>query len=87
MIPKLIKSTGEVLKISPKNGKDFKLAELQKYVGGPIEMVYSMTGKAMIVNEQGRVTNLPYNEKATSMYLGQSYLFGDVVVCDLKMVK
>ena len=85
----LIKTTGEVLEISPKNGKDFKLKELQEYVGGNIECVRTHDNKMLIANETGKNDGLPYNEKATKEYRygGYDLIVGDVVICNPAMVK
>ncbi len=37
----IIKHTGEITKVQPKNGTDFQLDELQAVVGGCIEVIYS----------------------------------------------
>ena len=49
----IVKTTGEKHKVSPKNGKDYKLKELQDIVDGYIEIVYLQNNKIMVVNEEG----------------------------------
>ena len=51
--------------------KPFELEELQKLVGGLIEVVPQWTWgvghKLMVVNEEGLLLDLPYNVKATDL--------------------
>ena len=88
---KIYKANGEVLDIEPKNGKDFKLAELQEIVGGYIEIAQMKNNDIMVINEEGKLNDLPYNEKATEIYQHQVYfgdfIVGDVLVCKSKQVK
>ena len=80
----LIKSNGEETNVLPKNKTDFKLDELQNFVGGIIEIVKTKDGKTMVINEEGKVNDLPFNQKATEIYLYNEHDFiaGDVVVCE-----
>jgi hypothetical protein len=82
----LIKSSGEITPIAPKNGKSFDLQELQGYVGGYIELVRLSDGKVMVVNEEGKLHGLPVNQMASAIYLRDS-IVGDVVVCTNRQVK
>lgn len=47
---KIYKTTGEVIEVEPKNGKDFKLKELQEIVHGYIELVNYSPTQYMVVN-------------------------------------
>jgi hypothetical protein len=80
----LIKSNGEETNVLPKNKTDFKLDELQNYVGGFIEIVKTKDGRTMVINEEGKINELPINQKATDLYLHGNFDFivGDVVVCN-----
>ena len=86
-----IKASGETKYVEPKNGKDFKLDELQGFVGGYIEVVDVLTGapkgSIMIVNEEGKLKGLPYNGIASAMVGFLDAIVGDVLVCDREMVK
>lgn len=71
-------------------GVTFELEELQKIVGGYIEMHplgYLPDGSAMcmILNEEGKLLNLPVNGKATELwwmiYGPTDTIYGDVLVC------
>jgi len=79
----LIKSNGEEINVLPKNKTDFTLEELQKYVGGLIEIVRTKDNKTMVINEEGKINNLPINQKATAIYPynGYDFIVGDVLIC------
>lgn len=64
------------------------LEELQKLVGGYINVVESLDGEADIVlDEEGKLKGKEVNESATTLWLGDDkadwfdVLVGDVVVC------
>lgn len=82
----IIKTTGETIEVSPKKGKYFSLQELQTIVGGYIEMVYLDDSRFMVVNEEGKLKNLPLNEKATELFNSTDYIVGDVLVCSRKEI-
>lgn len=83
----IIKTSGEKKEVKPKNGTDFKLAELQAIVGGYIEVVPTKDGKIMIVNEEGKLHGLELNPKATELLGFPDIIVGDVLVCDDDMVR
>lgn len=66
--------------IKPRNGKKFRLEEAQKLVGGWVEMVHLYNGKILLVNEEGRIKNLPYNEPV-SLYAGMR-IVGNAILCE-----
>ena len=82
----VIPMVGESYEIQPRNGKYFELDELQKVVGGYIEIVNLGKGKLMVVNEEGKLNDLEWNGAATAMYISYTrildYIAGDVLVCD-----
>lgn len=89
---KLIKTNGEEIEISPENGTDFSLEELQNYVDGYIEIVNLRSeNNIMIVNEEGAINGMPVNPKASMIYSKEfnvnQCIYGDVVVCKHNMVK
>jgi hypothetical protein len=57
------------------------LTQMQKAVGGFIEPIY-INDKVILVNEEGLIMNLEYNETASEM-CGQA-LVGDVLVLTQK---
>lgn len=79
--------------VRPKNGKDFKLEELSKIVGGYIEIVNLRNGKILVINEEGKLENLPENAPATNIarhagvIFTDDYIVGDVLYCDENQVK
>lgn len=86
----LIKLDGSQLTITPQEGNQFTLKEMQHYVGGYIEIVYLQNNLIMVINEEGRLLGLPRNEKATKLanfHLDfDDYIAGDVVICSNNQV-
>lgn len=80
----LIKSTGEEVQISPQKGAFFKLKELQELVGGYIETIPVSTDQLMVINEEGKLDGLPYNQRATEIAIENCVfdrIVGDVLIC------
>lgn len=81
----ILKASGEELEVQPENGTDFSLKECQTIVGGHLEMVPLADGRVMILNEEGKLDDLPVNLAATALYLeeraGYDEIVGDVLVC------
>lgn len=90
---KWLKANCDVVEVTPKNGRDFQLDELKRFVGGFIEIVRINDKQIMVVNEEGKLNGLPYNSLATEAlilaYQGRvdDYIVGDVLLCDNDMVK
>ena len=89
---KVIFTNGVEQEVSPKNGTDFSLEEMQGIVGGYIEiMPLDKTGEIMVLNEEGKLMRLPLNEKATDYFLQNSlfddFIVGNVLVCNSIQVK
>lgn len=88
---KIYKANGKVLDIEPKNGRDFQLEELQAIVGGLIQIIEINDTEIMVINEEGKLENLPLNEQATAIYQKQVYegdvIVGDVLICKDKEVR
>ena len=87
----IIKTNGEHVEVSPRNGNDFKLEELQAIVDGYIEVVWLPDDKIMVVNEEGKLMNLPLNDEATEIYRKEfgynDMIVGDVLICDANQVE
>jgi len=86
----LIKDTGEIIKIEPKNGLNFKLQELYKILNCRlIELAATKDGKLIILDEEGKLYSKSVNIKATELYKygEQDAIVGDVVVCNNKQIK
>jgi hypothetical protein len=76
----LYRADGEVLEVHPAKGRKFQLPELQKHVGGYIELVpgTAKRGKPIaFCNEEGNLHGLPWNRVA-SLKFGIN-LVGDVI--------
>ena len=75
---------------TPKNGTTFELEEMQKIVGGYIEIVRLNDGRIIIVNEDGLSLNLPVNIEATNIlrrdHSTTEYIVGTAIVCDADMI-
>jgi hypothetical protein len=85
--PVWIKADGTTEVVYPA-AKTWSLEEMQAKVGGFIEIVGRNNladGYVMIVNEEGRLTGLPENQKASIM-AGQP-IVGDVLVTARELVK
>ena len=81
----IYKANGEVIETSPKNGTYYTLEELKEIVGGYIEIVRLNKNEIMVVNEEGKLINLPHNENATILFRlcldTIDFIVGDVLVC------
>ena len=66
-------------KVTPANGENFTLEELQEMVGGYIELVRVPNKPSMrlVVNEDGRMKGLPLNHMATGIF--GSEIVGDAL--------
>jgi hypothetical protein len=65
----IIRPNGSREQITPADGKEFSLKEMQEVVGGYIELVTLVPGELfMFVNEDGHALGLPLNLKATHLY-------------------
>ena len=73
-----IKTDGSIEEVTPQTRKKFKLEELQRMVGGYIEVVYLSDKKMLVVNEEGRIHGLESNLRA-SVYANQ-IIVGNVVL-------
>ena len=84
----LIETNGTVKEISPTEGSFFQLEELQRYVGGYIEVVVLGSQQVMVVNEEGKMMGLQRNDVATDLaktrVLPGDYIAGNAVVCTLE---
>jgi hypothetical protein len=91
LVTKIIKTNHEVIDTKPANGSTFKLRELQKIVGGYVEVVQLDGDHVLVVNEEGKLRNLPLNEAATVVYWSfngaaadaNDRIVGDVLLCNV----
>jgi hypothetical protein len=61
-------------------GENASLEELQKLVGGYIELIYLKDENVLVVNEDGKSNNLDYNELATAEWISKGNNNGEFVV-------
>lgn len=82
---------GGMVVVSPANGADFQFKELSRLVGGFIEIIPLSRGLIMVMNETGKLKNLPVNAEATEMakefIQPTDTINGTVVVCRREEVK
>lgn len=86
MTDKLIYPNGTVKIVKPKNGQYYSLSELKKFVEGYIELVQISSTQYAVINEEGKLLNLPVNRLATLDYScalrANDYFVGNVLICD-----
>lgn len=68
------------------------LQQLQEAVGGFIEIVHLKDGHLMVINEEGKLDQLPPNKEATMMWAERwpflpDIIVGPVVVCSSKEIE
>ena len=83
----IVKTNGEEVDVQPKNGRDFSLKEVQDIVGGLIEVIPYGTKELMVLNEEGKLINLPVNNVATDLICGIDDIVGDVLLCKATEVR
>jgi hypothetical protein len=78
----LIKADGTKQEVSPRHGKNWKLEEWQKHVGGYVQRLSTNDGRVMLTNEDGKPQGLPVNEEATRLYYYRDtdFIVGDVLI-------
>ena len=95
MKARLLKASGEVMAIEPKNGTDFKLDELHKHLNcSLVEVININQDDIMVVDEEGKLaSNNVINVNATMLaqenqaITSWDYIAGDAIVCNRKMVR
>lgn len=85
----LLKTDGTSVEYTPQ-GKYFTLEELQKAVGGYIEIVPIDKEYSLVVNEEGKLMGLPINEVATRLYRKVRYtndfIVGEALLCNSSQI-
>jgi len=89
---KWIKANGSVETVEPRNGNNFTLDELKKFVNGYIQVINLPNDyKYLVCNEEGKLLGLYENRQATDiLVLGNGIMdvvVGDVLVCDYDQIK
>lgn len=92
----ILKTDGAKIEITPKNGKDFKCAEIHEHLKTPdnpdplFTMVRLPNQRLMLAEDNGFALGLKYNEVATFEYStagGRDPIVGQVMICPASMVK
>ena len=88
---KLYLVDGTVKDVSPKNGTDFSLEELNGFVEGWIETLYLEDDGVMVINEEGKLEGLDINVNATAIfrkhYSHDDFIVGNALVCKTTEIK
>lgn len=88
---KIYLTNGETRNATPNNGTDFKCEELNEIVGGYFETLYlPKSDSLMVVNEEGKLMDLPLNDKATNIVFENGIvdiIVGDVLICKTTEIK
>ena len=87
-----IKIDGTISDIKPSNGITFSLKEMQTFVNGMVELINISKHKVyMLINEEGKLLNLPMNERATVLFQEQfgksDWIVGDVAIVQYEELK
>ena len=64
----IIKTDGTRTATTPANGEYFTLEEMQAAVRGMVEIIELDEKQSMILNEEGKLLDLPYNEQQTRYF-------------------
>lgn len=84
----LLFKKGEIIKVQPKNNKDYSLKECQNMVGGYVEVVTLQQGKIALVDEEGALKPDKWLNMEAMLYmlsLGfMGALYGNVLIIDDK---
>lgn len=85
---KLITTDGETRKINIKSFQDAKHQICGEGYLSPIEILTMSDGKLLLLDEEGKLKNLPFNENATKLAHEKStiypsdYIVGNVIIVD-----
>jgi hypothetical protein len=89
MMATFLRITGEREVLSPANGVHWSLEELQTLVGGYIEIVRTVDGRFLVIDEEGMLEHKrkKVNGAATRLYVhGRTWpIVGDVLLVDTKL--
>lgn len=86
----IAKANGTMQCTEPANKRDYTLDELQRIVGGYIEIL-DLGKYYLVVNEDGKIMRLQYNTMATNWMLvaigGSDFICGDALLCVKEHIK
>lgn len=81
MKSKIIKPDGTKVEVAPLNRSHFELHEIQIIVKGCYQSLYLKDKSILMVNKDGKLLGLPFNEGATKLLEGSPYA-GDFICGD-----
>lgn len=84
-----------VTRVKPANGHYFTLEELQRAVGGRIEIIPlekdGLDSRLLVIHEEGKLISLPFNVLATFewiRYYGETdFVSGDCIICRPDLIR
>jgi uncharacterized linocin/CFP29 family protein len=84
----VIKPDGSITTVTPENGTDFQLEELNRFVDGYIEVIRppGIPGVIMVINEEGKLKDLKFNAVATVIWQVDA-IVGNALLCHSDQVK
>lgn len=81
----LITAAGEFLPQRPALSAEFTLEELQKFVGGYVEIIHTRHGMCMVLDEEGKLkeksVNVAASDIARGVIMADDVVVGDVLYC------
>ena len=87
----IIKTDGTRTATTPANGEYFTLKEMQAAVGGMVEIIELDDNQSIILNEEGKLLDLPYNGEADEIFhqhfITLDYIVGDVLLCENEYIR
>ena len=80
----LFRADGTEETLTPANGVHWSLEELQKLVGGYIDVVRTRAGHWMVIDDEGKMKSKQPNRVATALYMygDEDVIAGDAVVIE-----
>lgn len=84
---KIVKTNGEIIDLED---KELQLEQMQKVVGGYIEIVHLKNGWLVVCNEEGKLIGLEENPVVTLVCNINGFndiIVGDVIICESKYIK
>ena len=83
---KMLDLNFRIIPVQPRNKRKFSLEEVQKMIGGYVEIVHLNGDDILLCDEEGRLKLLPINSMATEKAKAMGFK-GDVLVGDVLFLK
>lgn len=85
---KIIRTDGTSVEVKPRNGRRFTFPEVYELIGCElIQIVHTVDGRILLVDEEGKLFGRDYNPRATELYgVMDDFIVGDVLLCDANQV-